>query len=174
MKTFDVSEAACFTGHRRIPPSLMPEIRGALRRAILDVRESGIRYFLCGGALGFDTAAAQEVLALRSSSCPDIRLVMVLPCVGQDRYWNAGQRAVYSRIISDADDKIFLSDHYFPGCMQNRNRYMVDHSSLCICLWSGTSGGTSYTVGYAASNENIRLINLADRLSDVSLFYGES
>ena len=44
---------------------------------------------------------------------------------------------------------IVLQDHYTEGCMQRRNRYLVEHSSMLIAVYSGGSGGTKYTIDYA-------------------------
>ena len=43
--------------------------------------------------------------------------------------------------------------------MHQRNRYMVDRSSLLIAAYDGTAGGTRYTVEYARSR-GLQIINL--------------
>ena len=45
--------------------------------------------------------------------------------------------------------KGYQQDHYAPGCMQRRNRYMVDHSALVIAVYDGSAGGTRQTLEYA-------------------------
>ena len=42
-----------------------------------------------------------------------------------------------------------VSEKYTPGCMQRRNRYMVDHASLLIAAHDGLPGGTRNTIEYA-------------------------
>ena len=42
-----------------------------------------------------------------------------------------------------------LSEAYSPGCMQRRNRYMVDHASLVLACYNGSPGGTMSTLLYA-------------------------
>ncbi len=44
--------------------------------------------------------------------------------------------------------------------MLMRNRYLVDHSSLCVCFLEDRRGGTLYTVGCAV-HEGLEVINLA-------------
>ena len=44
-----------------------------------------------------------------------------------------------------------MSERYVPGCMQRRNRYLVDHASLLIAAYDGSSGGTRNTIQYAIS-----------------------
>lgn len=71
---------ACFTGHRKIPPEQQEKVVRQLRKTILELARDGYRYFGAGGALGFDTLAAQTVLNLKSDM-PQIRLILVLPCL---------------------------------------------------------------------------------------------
>lgn len=40
-------------------------------------------------------------------------------------------------------------DHYVKGCMQKRNRYMVDATAHMIAVFSGSPGGTKSTIEYA-------------------------
>ena len=48
----------------------------------------------------------------------------------------------------------YVSDtEYFNGCMQKRNQYMVDTSSVLIAVYDGVSGGTKNTVEYAKKKD---------------------
>ena len=55
----------CFTGHRKISADKIPFVRRNLREAIYAACTEGYRRFVCGGALGFDTMAAIEVLSFK-------------------------------------------------------------------------------------------------------------
>ena len=55
---------------------------------------------------------------------------------------------------------VCLSERYYQGCMHERNRYMVDHSRVCICYLTERTGGTAYTVEYARSR-GLKIFNLA-------------
>ena len=44
--------------------------------------------------------------------------------------------------------------------MFERNRYLVDHSDICICYCASEEGGTAYTVHYA-EQKGIPVVNLA-------------
>ena len=45
---------------------------------------------------------------------------------------------------------IYVSDRpYFDGCMQKKNKYMIDNSSVLIALFNGKAGGTKITIDYA-------------------------
>ena len=58
----------CFTGHRTIPQTERAELKRRLRQETVRQIEGGATVFRAGGALGFDTMAAQTVLELREKS----------------------------------------------------------------------------------------------------------
>ena len=139
---------ACFTGHRTLPEAELPEIAERLEGILTALIEQGYRYFGAGGALGFDTLAAQTVLRLRERD-PQIRLILVLPCRSQTSGWPQADIDIYEEIKRRADKVTYTSENYFQGCMQKRNRHLVDNSSVCICYLTKPTGGTAYTVNYA-------------------------
>ena len=55
----------CFTGHRNLPEGERTRIEARLESAIAGFVQRGYRTFCAGGALGFDTLAAQTVLRLK-------------------------------------------------------------------------------------------------------------
>lgn len=154
------NKTCCFTGHRTLPENEIPAIRKKLNREISYLIEKGYRYFGTGGALGFDTVAAQEVLSLKKIY-PQIKLILVLPCREQDKFWNEIDRKSYENLREQADKIVYTSQRYEPGCMQKRNRHLVDHSSICIAYLTASSGGTFYTVHYA-KGWGLKIINLAE------------
>ena len=46
-----------------------------------------------------------------------------------------------------------VQHHYDRGCMQRRNRYMVDRSGLLIAVYDGQPGGTMQTIAYAMKRQ---------------------
>lgn len=110
--------------------------------------QQGKTVFLSGGALGFDTLAAQTVLQVKTIH-PEIRLILAIPCPGQSDRWSLKDRQTYQKILLAADERFWVSDFYFPGCMQKRNRFLIDHSDTCLCYLKNTYGGTWNTVSYA-------------------------
>lgn len=154
-------KTCCFTGHRSIPSGERRELARRLEETILRLYRRGVRYFGAGGALGFDTLAAQAVLSLREE-CPGIRLILVLPCPSQTKGWKPEDAAEYERIKSQADKVVYTSQEYTQGCMYKRNRHLVDHSGVCVCYLTKDSGGTAYTVRYARTH-GLEIINLAYR-----------
>lgn len=150
-------KTCCFTGHRQIPLEYLPALSKKLRDTLICYIEQGYRFFGAGGALGFDTIAAQMVLELKKQY-PDIKLILVLPCRDQADRWSSQDIEEYERIKTRADKVVYTSERYFNGCMQKRTRHLVDYSSLCICYLNKMTGGTAYTVNYAAKNK-LTIIN---------------
>lgn len=154
-----ISRTCCFTGHRKIPQAELPILKGKLRAAVEDAIRRGYRYFGAGGALGFDTLAAQTVQHLKPIY-PQIRLILVLPCESQTRGWSQADVETYMKLKQAADKVVYTSKDYYNGCMQKRNRHLVEHSSLCICYMKDEHSGTGYTVRFAKEKDR-RVINLA-------------
>ena len=142
------AKTVCFTGHRHIPENELPIIKERLRETVIELIERGYRFFGAGGALGFDTLAALTVLELRAAY-PQIRLILVLPCKDQTLKWSCEDVLVYNGILRQADKVVYLHERYTDGCMHERNRYLVDNSSVCVCYLRRESSGTAYTVTYA-------------------------
>jgi len=155
-------KTCCFTGHRELPAGReRQKLAARLEEAVVEQIEKGVRFFGAGGALGFDTLAAQTVLRLKEKY-PDIKLILVLPCLTQTRGWPAGDVEEYERIKAQADKVVYTSQAYTGGCMFKRNRHLVDNSGVCICCLAKNSGGTAYTVDYA-ERRGLEIINLADK-----------
>ena len=159
MTSIDKNSACSFTGHRAIPDGMTDYLFQRIKDGVNYLYSQGVRTFLSGGALGFDALAAEAVIERRKER-PDIRLVIVAPCKDQDKLWSIKDKIRYYKIKKAADDVICLSDHYYRGCMHQRNRYLVDHSTACICYLTEDTGGTAYTVGYAQS-KGLKIFNLA-------------
>ena len=164
MNKHEKNIACCFTGHRKIPQKKYVQIQEKLNDEIVTAIQNGYNFFYAGGAIGFDTMAAQTVLELKAQYSY-IKLILVLPCVNQTDGWEQSDIDEYERIRVLADEEIYISEEYKKGCMHKRNRYLVDHSSLCICYMTRKSGGTAYTVKYADS-KGVRVINIAKSQDD--------
>lgn len=149
--------SVCFTGHRALFHDAV-WLSGAIDTALEELYQKGCRRFLAGGALGFDTLAARRVLALRDRH-EGVSLILVLPCRGQELRWNTTCRTEYDYILSMADETIYLRDSYEKGCMHERNRYLADHSAICLCYLTKLHGGTYYTVQYA-KKQGLSVMNL--------------
>lgn len=153
------TKACCFTGHREIPPGQYRRIAERLREEIVALIKNDILFFCAGGALGFDTLAALTVLSLKKEY-PQIKLILVLPCPAQTRKWAEKDIEIYEDIKARCDQYVYTSRGYTRDCMYRRNRFLVDHSSVCLCYLTKESGGTAYTAEYAR-RKGLKIINLA-------------
>mgnify|MGYP005892656599 FL=1 len=153
-------EKVCvFTGHRFVPA----QERARLQRRLIDTVESlyadGYRTFCAGGALGFDRMAADTVLALRQRYS-DLRLLLMVPCRDQAARWRAEDRMAYERQLRDADEVRVLSEHYYDGCMRERNRCMIDLADCCVAYVTSPHSGSAQTMRMAQTR-HIPVLNLA-------------
>ncbi len=150
----NISNRACFTGHRIIAKQDQVKLRSDLDTTLRTLVSYGVKSFICGGAIGFDTLAARAVLALKEEF-GDIKLVLILPCKNQDAKWKPSQRQEYAEILSLADHIEYTGEEYTPTCMHERNRRMVDLCGYCISYLRRKSSGTQYTVSYAEKNGRV-------------------
>lgn len=141
-------KTCCFTGHRVIPKEEITTTQSKLEKVVVCLIEQGYCFFGSGGALGFDTMAAQTILKLKKRYS-QIRLILILPCKNQTKDWTPDDIAIYNDIMVQADKVVYTSESYYNGCMQKRNRHLVDCSSTCIAYCTKSTGGTAYTVNYA-------------------------
>ncbi|MCI2105222.1 MAG: DUF1273 domain-containing protein [Intestinimonas sp.] len=146
----------CFTGHRpeKLPwrndegdprcVALKERLSAEIRRAYSD----GYRHFICGMARGADFYFCEALLAFRER-CADVTLEAALPCEEQTNRWSERDRNRYFLLVSQCNCETMVQHRYSNGCMQRRDRYMVDHSSRLIAVYDGLLGGTMYTLTYA-------------------------
>ncbi len=154
----------CFTGHRNIPSYLIPKVSSLIENKIVECSRAGYRYFICGGAYGFDMLAAEAIVkAIKSGA--DIHLILALPCRNQTEKWGSLPNAEnllrrYLAIKGFAEYVRYTRDFYADGCMKERNQFMIDNSSLCIAYADEKRhGGSTQTVGMA-KRANIEICNL--------------
>ena len=138
-------EKVCaFTGHR----SLEADFKQAdLKEKIENLIKDGVIVFLSGVATGFDIIAAKMVISLKKEY-PFIKLIACIPCLNQEKYFSDKQREEYYAVLEQADEKHVLSDRYYNGCMQKRNRYMADRADVLMAYCVQEKGGAAYTVKY--------------------------
>lgn len=147
----------CVTGHR---PKGFPFAREPYTNPYMDyldrlevevelLAREGYRDFISGMADGADIDFADAVLALRKSE-GFITLEAALPYpISQTKVMTEYH---YRRddILIQCDRKTIVSPHYYGGCMQVRNQYMVDKSDIVFAIWNGDyKGGTWNTIRYA-------------------------
>lgn len=152
----NIERSCAFTGHR---PHKLPwgynetdERCVAVKRALKGQIEAlvsacGITDFYSGMADGADVWAAQAVLELKPAY--PVRLHCILPHPGQADRWNRAEQERYKIILDRADEVVTLADRYYSSCMQERNRYLIDHAGILLAVYDGSPGGTAMTVDYA-------------------------
>jgi len=156
----------CFTGHRaeKLPWNTDEQdgrclaLKVRIADALLSLYEAGYRHFICGMANGCDLYFGEAVVALRSER-PDVTLEAAIPYEGQAGTWAPELRKRYFRLAEECDSKTVLHSEYTPSCMMDRNRYMVDHSSVLLAAYNGSPGGTMNTMLYAMRN-GVQIIQL--------------
>ena len=136
-------------------------------RVVRTLYDRGFRYFLCGGATGFDTLAASCVLQMRSEG-KDACLCLAVPCRDQARGWSESDLGLYRLHLQEADHVFLLSSHYYTGCMLVRDRFMVDHAGFCVAYMEEAAGGTAFTIR-CAIRRGLPVLNIAIP-EEVSLF----
>ncbi len=143
-------KSVCFTGHRVLYGGITPaEMSERIKDEVLRLHGRGFTEFYAGGAIGFDMIAAITVLNLKLEH-PDLHLHLALPCTNHSAKWTGGQRSQFDLVSRLADSITYVSEcPYFNGCMQLRNRYMADRSSVCVAYLKNDASGTGYTVRYA-------------------------
>ena len=154
-----------FSGHRpekiaNFTPATEHNIRQALRTELRKAYSAGYRRFLSGMAPGFDLWAADEVLKMRAEpGFEDTELVAVVPYPTFSRSFNEQAKALYKHAIGQASETIFIADSYHHAVFSRRNDYLIENSSLLLCYYEGTAGGTRYTVKKAIRS-GIPIVNL--------------
>lgn len=150
--------SCCFSGHRpeKLPwgrdetdrrcLALKEKLYGAVESAVLE----GTEHFICGMAEGCDFYFCETVLALKRQF-PHISLEAAIPFPGQPERWSWQAQGRYNGLLSHCDFTTVIQNTYTTGCMQRRNRYMVDHSAMLIAAHDGRPGGTRNTIEYALS-----------------------
>ena len=152
----DIHLSCSFTGHRaaKLPwgfyesdPRCM-QLKQQIYDTVDAVYDSGIRHFICGMANGCDMYFAEAVLALKEIY-NDITFEAAIPFEGQAAHWKEPEKQRWQHICDHSDYITVVSKNYTKDCMNKRNRYMVDHSSVLIAAYNGSKGGTQNTILYA-------------------------
>lgn len=138
-----------FTGHR---PEKVVGSEGKiiieLRKEILQAIDDGYRVFLTGMSRGVDLWAADIVIELRRYN-KDLKLMCAIPFEGMEDCWPVDWKKHYNLVRKQADHVQVLSDRYSPDVYQNRNQWLVNHSSRLIAVFNGEPSGTGNTIQYA-------------------------
>ena len=156
-----MAKLCIFTGHRALDQDIAL-LRRVLMREMERLSDLGYTDFASGGAMGFDLLAAELTLELRALR-PETRLLMILPCPGQDGHWPEEERLRYAEVLARADLVRYTSDHYYKGCMLARDRTLAMAADFCLCWLIRGNSGTAYTVRQTLLRE-VPVVNLAEMM----------
>lgn len=154
----DRKRTACFTRHRKIPAYDIQNIEKQLDKIIEKLYQKGVIFYGAGGSYGFDMLAEMAVIRARNRH-KEIKLILVLPCKNQEKYWTEDNKTTFAEIKNQADKIVYTSEIYSKDCMHKRNRHLVNFSGYCVAYLNKNSGGTAYTVNYARQN-GLEIVNL--------------
>lgn len=143
MNDFDISTTCCFSGHRILKKDFnVLKLVEIVDKLIIN----GYRTFLVGMAWGFDLKVFEILLTKKNKN---IDIIACVPCKEQNAYFKKEEKEKYNEFLKKADKIVYVSNEYYDGCMQKRNRYMVDNSSILVAYLYSNMGGTKNTVSYA-------------------------
>lgn len=165
----------CATGHRSDKlgcgkgddwssksPKLQP-VRDRIEeklRSILDfqVLAGETKFELISGmALGVDQlffSVGNQLRKEYEAKGVTIVLTAAVPCIEQDGIWKDDCKISYAAMLKAADKKVRISNKKYEndkGCMQRRNRFMVDNADMVLAYHDGSEGGTKNCIDYAKS-----------------------
>lgn len=142
-------QTCCFTGHRPNKcRGTEEEIRARLTVAIQTAINRGYNTFITGMAPGVDTWAAEEVLKKKVENA-EIKLIAAVPFPGVEKKRTVELQNSFKAILDNADDVQYVCTKYQFWAFHARDAWMVDHSSMVIAVFNGSSGGTEWTINYA-------------------------
>ena len=130
---------------------------------VRELISQGYRYFGIGGAMGYDTIVAEMLFRLREREYPEIKIILVYPFDGFISRWSDSQQATYARLLPMYDKRVCVCKSASREAYLARDRHLVDYSSACIAYCTRQTGGTAYTIRYAAAR-GVPVFNVGDIL----------
>lgn len=180
----DINKTVCFTGRR--PKYLFGynddksyfKLMNYMYEIVKEAYNEGYRNFITGGAQGFDQLMFRVVNKLKKDNPnTDIKNILYLPCKEQNSKW--GKEGLfgsdnYDKMLKKADGIYYVSDVYTNTCLMDRNKAMIDNSSLVIALYDDenwynekrlrNTSGTLNALNYAKGNHrNIYQISFDEK-----------
>lgn len=142
----------CGTGHR---PNKLGGYGDDVTERLVEVAKKhldNVDKVVSGMALGWDTALA--IAAVQKG----IPFVAAVPFIGQEQAWPEESQTIYRNLLDLACETVIVCEGgYAPWKLQERNKWMVDHSDAVLALWNGTSGGTRNCLSYASKKGKVVL-----------------
>ena len=156
--------SVAFTGHRSCDQE---DVKAWLRANVFEPLHTSVSEWICGGALGVDSIAADLVMEYGGN------LHLELPFQNMEKYWRVELRARIQRHRAYAKETGTLSDNVleYKGSQTylTRDRKMVDLCNILVAVLDDSShSGTKYTVDYAINQNNKDKKHLIKRYNPVT------
>lgn len=173
-------EAVCFTGHRPndsfgYDPKNWRGVYNKVLEAINDQYNKGKRVFIHGGAQGLDQIAARAVLRFKEDH-PDVRSIMAVPFEAQSTPWRRfGDDGFFGHNewmkLREQSETFVLyddpaNDPDSAKKLNQRNDWMIDHSSAIIAMWNGKTSGGTYNAMSEAKKRGHEFVNVLENKKD--------
>ncbi|MFV0519989.1 MAG: SLOG family protein [Lachnospirales bacterium] len=142
------------TGHRDVDNAKTDYVKKAIKDCVVELINQGYTHFISGFADGIDLYFAEIVAELKKEY--DITLEAAIPYRNRVNC----KKAIFRNLLAECNIIGIHSEEYSKSSYLKRNRFMVEQSSLVICVYDGReTGGTFYTKEYAEKlNKEIKLI----------------
>jgi uncharacterized phage-like protein YoqJ len=121
------------------------DIKLLMKKAFVQAKPACI---VSGMALGVDQWAVEVALEL------GIKVLALIPCLGQDSQWPPAARKKYAQLLTaivEAGGSVeyVTNEPYTNTCMQLRNQRIVDYATDMFAVWDRSWGGTGSCVRLA-------------------------
>ena len=129
-------KTATFIGHKDCY-GVQEEV---VRSYIIELIESGVTEFLCGGMGSFDWMCARIVYKLKKQY-PQVRSFLVIPYLT----FNVLDREYFDDVIYPEG----FEKYHFKAAIPARNKYMIENSAYAVCYVDHGWGGAAQTYAKA-------------------------
>ncbi len=172
----EVERSVCFTGYRPEKFSFLLvdtnedyiALKHKIKTVIISLINKGYNTFYTGGCNGFDMIVGEILLDLKLDY--DIKSIIVMPYISFGRNFDSRWTIVRQKLLNDSDETLYLYEKYKRGCYQDRNKFMVERSSIVVTYHNGQKGGTLNTINFAKKNKK-NIVNLYEENYQISLEY---
>ena len=142
----------CFTGHRIIAKKDIPFLGERMETLVLKLIQEGTAVFQVGGALGFDTLAAQLLMKLCDDDGINLKIILYCPFPDFISRWTPKQQEKFRALYAKYDGVIYSNQTGSRDAYLKRNRQLVDGVQFCIAYCTKEHSGAAYTIRYAEEN----------------------
>ncbi len=123
----------------------LSSVRAAIRNNVWKLCKSGYDVFYSNTELGVPLWAGAVVTAINFYN--PVELMVVIPFEEQTTKWPEEQREMYYTVHQKSADAKMLNSHYFDGCYEEADEYMIDNSDAL--LYFGKETDNSFILKYA-------------------------